>query len=678
MRFFLHFAVAVAVMLDTACLAQQFPPAPESRPDIPADRCRIELTLPPHAKVTIDERDYGEQRTITLPIPNPASARHGWGGPCFYLNVQFSNGGERSTYLDAKGGTVTRVALSSPPIETLLLEGPREDITSIAFSPDGRWIVMGTGAQQAIVWETATGWIRWNGEVPFSNAADDSTSVAFSPDGRHVLAGTGTGGVVLLDVATGKRLRDYGDDSSDENRVWANAVAFSPDGLTVAVALSWWQNQPVVAIFETNTGKRLKMLHGPKPPANDEDHSFHSIALTHNGRWVAASPRDPVVVLFDIATGKMLQQFASKSGPVKSIAISPDDEKLLVGTSGTTAILWELKTGKQIRTFHCATDEYGHEVSSVAFSPGGRQALAGSGNHVFLFDVTTGEKLRVFGSSDDDNSLAVFGPDGRNILTSGSRNWWSYREAVLWEGATGKRIRAFRGPKDAIGSLAFSEDGRHLSVTYKGGWTTNWDMGTGKPVGEERTKMPGKVVGKEESAPRENKTSDAENDSPFEQDTEDQNCPTEYKSPDGRWTVTWVGCHTVVTIDPQTSKETTGIEGNAVLLTDSRASKKTKILDFQSYEHLRVAFSPKTPRIAVADDESVHIFNPETGKELATFFSAYEGKDWLATTPANYFDGSAGGRSLLRWRVGEAEYSYPHFEKDLCCPESIGKSLREE
>ena len=139
-----------------------------------------------------------------------------------------------------------------------------------------------------------------------SNAADHSTSVAFSPDRRHVLVGTGTGGVALRDVATGKRLRDYGDDSSDEDRVWANAVAFSPDGQTVAVALSW-QNQPVVAIFDTNTGKRLPRLPGRKPPAN-EGHNFHSIAFSHNGCRLLASGTDPVVVLFDIATGKTLQR----------------------------------------------------------------------------------------------------------------------------------------------------------------------------------------------------------------------------------------------------------------------------------------------------------------------------------------------------------------------------------
>jgi WD40 repeat protein len=233
-----------------------------------------------------------------------------------------------------KGGAVVRLALSVPPVESVLLKGPSYEITSLAFSPDGKTIAMGTDAQQAILWETSTGWIRWNGDVPVSNSPYDCAVVAFSPDGREVLVGTG-GGVALLDAATGKRLRDYYLHSSkdEENEpAEANAVAFKPDGQLIVAALSW-QKEPVAVVWDAKTGRRLQTLRGPKPPADEAAHDFYSIAFSRDSRYVIAGPSDAMAVLFDAATGKMLRRFPSSLGSVRSVAISPDGEKLLMGTN---------------------------------------------------------------------------------------------------------------------------------------------------------------------------------------------------------------------------------------------------------------------------------------------------------------------------------------------------------
>jgi WD40 repeat protein len=248
--------------------------------------------------------------------------------------------------------------------------------------------------------------------------------------------------------------------------------------------------------------------------------------------------------------------------------------------------------------------------------------------------------VRAFDSSDHEPTFAVFSPDGRYILTAGSRNWWrpwrSYREAVLWESATGKRVQTYRGPKDVIRALSFSDDGQRLRVDYKQGWATNWDMGAGKPVDQVRQRRTRKGKDRYEEL------------------------PDEYKSADGRWTVGRA---------PSSR--------NDVVLADARTSKTTMILDYGSYEPIRVAFGPRSRRIAVADEDSVHVFDPEMGKELATFVSAYGGREWLVTTPDGHFQGSRGGRTLIRWRVGEAEYSFERFEKQRCRPDLVAQTLQE-
>ena len=62
------------------------------------------------------------------------------------------------------------------------------------------------------------------------------------------------------------------------------------------------------------------------------------------------------------------------SSDVLSVAFSPDGKLALSGSRDTTLKLWEVSTGRELRTFN------GHSssVESVAFSPDGKLALSGS------------------------------------------------------------------------------------------------------------------------------------------------------------------------------------------------------------------------------------------------------------------------------------------------------------
>ena len=175
------------------------------------------------------------------------------------------------------------------------------------------------------------------------------------------------------------------------------------------------------------------------------------------------------------------------------------------------------------------------------------------------------------------DTFAAFSPDGRYIFTAGSRDWRSYpnREAVLWEAATGKRVRSFRGPLDAVRSLVFNDDGQRLDSRLQ----TRMDNDVGY---EYRQAGPRGASGGSGRRP---------------------GCEKELarRIQKRRWTMD----------GHARQKQRSNLK-------NMRSSKTTMILDYELYEPLRVAFSAKSPRIAVADEGSVHVFNPETGKELAT------------------------------------------------------------
>ena len=106
-------------------------------------------------------------------------------------------------------------------------QGP---VNAVAFSPDGRWVAMGSDDQTARVFEARTG-------KEVSHLAQQGTvrAVAFSPDGRWVATGSDDQTARVFEASTGKEV------SRLTQRDKVRAVAFSPDGRWVPVVWCIWK-----------------------------------------------------------------------------------------------------------------------------------------------------------------------------------------------------------------------------------------------------------------------------------------------------------------------------------------------------------------------------------------------------------------------------------------------------
>ena len=202
--------------------------------------------------------------------------------------------------------------------------------------------------------------------------------------------------------------------------------------------------------------------------------SIRSVTTTPDGNYLLSGSYDKTIKLWDIATGKEIRTFYGHNSLVESIAVTPDGKYVLSGSWDKTLKLWDIATGKEVRTFT------GHTwwVLSVAITPDGKYALSGSQDKTLkLWDVTTGKEIRTFkGHTDWINSVAVT-PDGEYAL-SGSDD----KTIKLWEIATGKEVNTFGGLNKRVYGIAVTPDGKYALAGNQDQTIKLWDIATGDEV----------------------------------------------------------------------------------------------------------------------------------------------------------------------------------------------------
>ncbi|WP_433714488.1 WD40 repeat domain-containing serine/threonine protein kinase [Nocardia sp. CA-084685] len=178
----------------------------------------------------------------------------------------------------------------------------------------------------------------------------------------------------------------------------------------------------------------------------------------------------------------VLTVLTGHTGPVLSVAFSPDGTLLATGSWDTTVRIWDTRTHQPVEQ---PLTDHDDQVYSVAFSPDGTLLATGSWDTtVRIWDTRTHQPVGqpLTGHTGRVNSVA-FSPDGA-LLATGS---WD-TTARIWDTHTHQPVgQPLTGHTDPVSSVAFSSDGTLLAT---GSWDTTariWDTRTHQPVGQPLT-----------------------------------------------------------------------------------------------------------------------------------------------------------------------------------------------
>ena len=297
----------------------------------------------------------------------------------------------------------------------------------------------------------------------FAKFPDWVACVAFSPDGKTLTAGS-YGVAKLIDVANQQEIA-----ALKEPAGFVKAVAFSPDGKTLAIG-----SYQSLSLWDVSAKTLLHTLKGHRGYVT-------SVAFSPDQKTLASGSEDETVRLWDAASGESRGSIKGIMQPVLAVAYSRDGQKIAIATGDATR---PTKKGAA-HVFDAqgvpllSLEGHDRVVSAVAFSPDGLSLATGSADEAIkLWDLSSGKELRTFeGHSRPVNSLA-FTLNGKWLFSVCGGRAVDGNELKLWDVASGADIATVPAHEAPINQLALTADDKYLATASLDKTVKIWDVAT--------------------------------------------------------------------------------------------------------------------------------------------------------------------------------------------------------
>ena len=493
-------------------------------------------------------------------------------------------------------------------------------ILSVAFSPNGKLLAVGSGRGEILVWQVADGkqLLRCKGHTSWV------WSVTFSPDGRMLASGSTDQTVKLWDVTTGRCLKTL---RGHTNRV--RSLAFSSDGRTLVSG----SEDHTVRLWDVNTGQRLRTLQG-------HTDWVRSVTFSPDGETLASGSNDRTVKLWNVGTGQCLNTLRGHADRVASISFSPDGSILASGSEDHTVRLWEVSTGQSRRILR----EHRDRVRSVAFDPDGRVLASGGDDQtVRLWDVSTGKCLNTLQRHSRWIWSVAFSPT-HPILASGSED----QTVSLWDVNTGQCLKSLQGYANLMWSVAFSPDGCTLASGNEDRTVRLWDVRGGQNFRTLKGHT-SRVRSVAFSPDGRTLASCSEDWSVRLWDVSTEQC---LKILQGHTSQVWV-----VAFSPDSATLASVSDDRTVRLWDVSAGECLKVLQGHTNPIRSLAFSPDGHTLASgSDDQTIRLWDVSTGEYLKILRGHTNPIRSLAFSPDGHTLASGSDDQTIRlWGVSTGE-----------------------
>jgi WD40 repeat protein len=331
------------------------------------------------------------------------------------------------------------------------LRGHEGIVWRLAFSPDGKHLISGSNSHYQVINKDNPGFAN-------NHPGNDNT-------------------IRIWEVESGQELVKIG------GHTWeVTGLAYCPmkDTELFAACSSTERyipkkSYPTVAVYRA--GANLHTFYLPQGPA------MRGIALSADATKVFACQSDGRLVSWDLKTQAELPTVKLSAFGVDKwenvlwcVDFSADRSRLYGGLGTGEIVCWATSTGERLKGFYClphldpGPEGDGKRVVSIALSPDEKRLVSSStDNTIRLWDLETGEEERKlighekavgYGGLEKRKAACVaFSPDGKRIISGGIDS-----TLRVWDVATGDQLALFQGHIGGILAVAISPDG-HMAAT---------------------------------------------------------------------------------------------------------------------------------------------------------------------------------------------------------------------
>jgi WD40 repeat protein len=366
-------------------------------------------------------------------------------------------------------------------IETVVQAGHYAAVTAVCYSPDGKFVATGSADKTIILWRSTDGKeIR-----SFRGSASGIMYLAFNNEGTVILSLGDDGTCIVWDLATGKQIKKINPD----NRKFTCA-SFSPEGSLIVTG----SRKTGISVWDLQSGtEKMKLVPVTADLYSEKGFDYPetgTVAFSSDGQFILAGSGDNTAILFDAKTGREIRKFkktfSTCTSCITDAAITPDNKYVLL-TCSDSIKMFDRASGSLVREF------YGQgSPEKISVSADSKYVCGIEYGSVEAWDIKSGRIVLKAGDYSDNKVMAAaISPDGKQVITGGEK-----RVADTWDFVTGKKIMTLKGYLNQVderiltnsymywaalvNEAKLSPDGRFIAVGRTGNNAKLIDFQTGK------------------------------------------------------------------------------------------------------------------------------------------------------------------------------------------------------
>ena len=369
-----------------------------------------------------------------------------------------------------------------------LEDSTMNDIHSLDFSSDGKYILTQNDAANTKMWEISSAKLLHSFKMRYvskwtNGNSKGISSVKFSPDSKLIIN--------LLDVETQLGDSEKNDRSAD---IWdvamdtllytfynVNSAGFSPNGKFI---LTYRFNDGIVQMWDAVTGFITATFGEAAEVIKDNNGNTYRTLKDGYSDWIESAKYSPdghivtisnydTAKIWDADRGKLLYTLES----VRSLQYSRDGKYIVTAGWDSTAKVWDIASGKLLQSLNAIKGDIICDVYTAQFSSDGKFIFTNSYDGMAkIWDAVSGRLI--LSLKNDDNSgmnTIKFSSDNKRIITTSKDN-----TIKIWDPVSGTLLQLFQGHTALVELTQFSNDGKYLLASFPDTTTKVWEVASGK------------------------------------------------------------------------------------------------------------------------------------------------------------------------------------------------------